>query len=96
MTRQTSWIATAFAAALLLATSSVGFAGGLAPRDRPLESSDLAQRDALVKKLNAQGVSQVVLTPEQHGWQGHGIRNGKRVKIEINDNGQWEVKESRH
>jgi hypothetical protein len=101
MTRLKSPVGIVFAAVLtLLGASPLALAEtgatGSVPRDRPLDSSDEAQREAITKRLNAEGVTDVEITPEKHGWQGHGMRNGKRVKIEVNDQGQWEVKESRH
>ena len=85
---------TVAAAALLLGVSSFAFAQDKeteTPRNQP-GSSDAAQKAEITKKLAAQGVTDVKLRPEKHGWVGTGMKNGKKVKVEVNERGQWEIK----
>jgi len=83
------------AAVLLLGAPSISFAqtGGQvqAPRNTPTGDQQ-AQMDAISKKLAAEGVTDVTLSPEKHGYKGTGMKNGKKVKIEVNERGQWEIK----
>ncbi len=86
----------ALAAALLLGVTSGAFAqtGGRQaqnPRNAP-NSSDEAQKQQITDKLAAEGVTDVSLRPQKHGWQGTGMRDGKKVRIEVNERGQWSIK----